>query len=124
MWLNPDSLRRWLRPGNAEVIHAELQPFVGGTFRIDTKTEDGRIFVHTGAYLVIERPDKLVFTWDSTVLGDHSSQVTVEFYEQGENCLMVLMHELPPDNALFEDHRKGWAIVLDLLAEDQKTNAR
>ena len=124
MWLNPDSLRRWMRPGDSMVVHAEVEPVVGGTFRIDTQTNDGRIFTHRGQYLVVERPDKLVFTWNSTVLGEHSTQVTVEFYEQGEDCLMVLLHELPPNQGMFEDHRNGWATVLDLFAENQKTNAR
>ncbi len=122
MWLDPNSLSRWMRPGGAKVVHAELQPIVGGTFRIDTQTDDGHIFVHTGQYLVINRPRKLVFTWNSTVLGDRPSQVTVEFHEQGEDCLMVLLHDLPPDEAIFEDHRNGWAIVLDLLAEVQKAD--
>jgi len=107
MWLDPDSLSRWMRPGDSEVAHAEVNPVVGGTFRIDTQTKDGHIFVHTGQYLEIQRPDKLVFTWNSTVLQKHSSQVTIEFYEQAGNCLMVLTHELPPDVELFEDHRSG-----------------
>jgi uncharacterized protein YndB with AHSA1/START domain len=124
MWLNPDSLRRWMRPGDSVVVHAELEAMVGGRFRIDTQTDDGHIFVHTGQYLVIERPNRLVFTWHSTVLGDYPSQVTVEFHEQGENCLMTLQHELPPDDAIFEDHRNGWAAVLDLFAENQQANAR
>ena len=94
-----------MRPGNAKVIYVETHTVVGGKFRIDTQTEDGRVFVHSGQYLEIQRPDKLRFTWNSSVLGEHLSQVTVEFYEQAGNCLMVLLHDLPPDDALFEDHR-------------------
>jgi uncharacterized protein YndB with AHSA1/START domain len=122
MWLDPESLKRWMRPGNAEAIYVELHPVVGGTFRIDTRTEDGRVFVHTGQYLEIRRPDKLMFTWNSTVLGDRSSQVTVEFYEQAGNCLMVLLHDLPPDETIFEDHRQGWTTVLNLLAQQHKAH--
>src|SRR5260221_13019344 len=122
MWLNPDSLRRWMRPGDSDVVHIELNPVIGGTFRIDTQTRDGSIIVHTGQYLEIQRPEKLVFTWNSTVLGDQPSQVTIELYEQAENCLMVLLHELPPDDALYEDHRKGWTAVLDLF--EQTANER
>jgi uncharacterized protein YndB with AHSA1/START domain len=111
-----------MRPGDADVVYVELHPVVGGTFRIDMRREDGRIFVHTGQYLEIQRPDKLVFTWNSTALGEHSSQVTVEFHEQGEQCLMVLLHDLPPDDAIFEDHRRGWTTILDLLVRDQQAN--
>src|ERR1051326_6882919 len=86
MWLNPESMSRWMHAGSVVAAYVELNPVVGGTFRIDMQREDGRIFVHTGEYLAIERPHKLVFTWNSTVLGDHSSLVTVEFHEQAENC--------------------------------------
>ena len=124
MWLDPASLRRWMCPGDSVVAHVELQPVVGGSFRIDTRVKDGRVFVHTGQYLEIQRPERLVFTWNSTVLGDRSSQVTVEFYEQAENCLMVLIHELPADDELYEDHRKGWATILDLFMQHLKSSER
>jgi len=120
LWLDPESLGRWMRPGNADVVYVEVHAVVGGTFRIDTQTKDGSVFVHTGKYLEIRRPEKLSFTWNSTVLGDQPSRVTIEFYEQAENCLMVLLHDLPPDDAIFEDHRQGWGTVLDLFEEYQK----
>ncbi len=111
-----------MRPGDTELVYVEVHPVVGGAFRFDMQTEDGRVFVHTGQYLEIQRPDKLMFTWNSTVLGDRSSQVTVEFYAQAGNCLMVLLHELPPDDALVEDHRQGWTTILDLFVEQQRAN--
>jgi uncharacterized protein YndB with AHSA1/START domain len=122
MWLNPDSFRRWMRPSDAEVIYVELHPVVGGIFRFDLQEKDGRVFKHTGQYLEIQRPHKLRFSWNSTVLGDHSSQVTVEFYEQADNCLMVLMHELPEDDPLFQDHRRGWGLILERFADAQRHN--
>ncbi len=123
MWLNPESLRRWMCPGSTDLVHVELEPVVGGTFRFDMQAKDGQVFVHTGRYLEIQRPEKLRFTWNSTVLGDRSSQVTVEFHEQAGNCLLVLLHELPPDDEIVADHRRGWTTILDLLAQAQKANA-
>lgn len=124
MWLSAESLGRWMRAGDAQAAFAEVNPVVGGTFRIDMQQPDGRLFAHTGQYLEIQRPEKLRFTWHSTVLGEHASEVTVEFYEQDGQCLMVLSHELPPDEALFEDHRKGWTAILDLLAQQPKGTVR
>ena len=120
MWLDPEGMRRWMYSSNCVAAHVELIPVVGGTFRIDMQEENGRIFAHWGQYLVIERPHKLVFTWNSTVLGDHSSLVTVEFHKQDENCLMVLHHDLPSDEKLFEEHREGWTDIMDLLAQHIK----
>jgi hypothetical protein len=36
----------------------------------------------------------------------------------------VLVHELPPDDEIYEDHRRGWATILDLFVQHQKTNER
>ncbi|MBM0255463.1 SRPBCC domain-containing protein [Micromonospora sp. 4G55] len=33
-WLKPELLRRWLAPGGLAVIRAEVEPRVGGRFRI------------------------------------------------------------------------------------------
>ena len=124
MWLDPESLGRWMRPGDSQVVYVETHPVVGGAFRIDTQTDDGKVFRHSGEYLEIVRPHKLRFSWHSTVLDENPSEVTVEFHQQAEKCLMVLLHELPPDEAIFEDHRKGWAAVFDLFAQEQQSSER
>lgn len=117
MWLNPESFQRWMRPSDADLIYVELHPVLGGTFRFDLREKDGRIFVHTGQYLEIQRPHKLRMTWNSTVLGDFSSQVTVDFYEEEGKCLIVLVHDLPEDGIIFADHQRGWAVILDHIME-------
>jgi uncharacterized protein YndB with AHSA1/START domain len=122
MWLNPDSFRRWMRPSDADLVYVELHPFVGGSFRFDLQEKDGRVVVHTGQYLDIQRPHKLQFTWNSTVLGDRLSQVTVEFHEQANHCLLVLLHDLPEDDATFADHERGWTLILERLADAQGSN--
>ena len=111
-----------MRPSDAELIYLEMHPVVGGSFRFDLQEKDGRIFVHMGQFLEIQRPHKLRFTWNSTVLGKHTSEVTVEFYEQGDHCLMVLLHELPDDEAIFRDHERGWTVILNRLMNAQKAN--
>ena len=123
MWLNPDSLRHWMCAMDTKVAYVEVHPVVGGTFRIDMQAEDGRIYVHTGQYLEIRRPHKLMFTWNSTMLGERSSQVTVEFCEQAENCSLVLLHELPPDDVIVESHRQGWTTILDLFVHALRQQA-
>ncbi len=122
MWLDPDSFRRWMRPSDADLVYVELHPVVGGHFRFDLREKDGRVFVHTGQYLEIQRPEKLRFTWNSTALGDRLSQVTVEFYQQADHCLIVLLHDLPDDDATFKDHRRGWTLILDRLTDAQRAN--
>lgn len=122
MWVNPDSFRHWMRPSDADLVFVELHPVLGGNFRFDLREKDGRVIVHAGQYLEIQRPEKLRFTWNSTVLGDRSSQVTVEFHEQAGSCLMVLLHDLPDDDEIFQDHQRGWTLILDRLVGAQGAN--
>ena len=117
MWLDPENFKRWMRPSDADLIYIELHPVLGGIFRFDLQENDGRIFTHTGQYLEIQRPHKLRMTWNSTVLGDFSSKVTVEFYAQEEKCLIVLIHDLPEDGPIFADHQRGWAVILERFIE-------
>ncbi|HEX6384604.1 MAG TPA: SRPBCC domain-containing protein [Anaerolineae bacterium] len=117
MWLDPESVRRWMCPGNTHVAAIELNPVVGRAFRIYMETEDEQVYVHTGKYLEIQRPERLVFTWRSPATGERESRVTVAFYEQGKSCLVVLVHELLPDERAVENHRAGWTDILNRLGE-------
>jgi uncharacterized protein YndB with AHSA1/START domain len=116
MWLNPQSLRRWMCPGATTVVYLVLDPFVGGEFEIDMQTPEGQHYLHTGKYLEINRPERLKFTWHSPVLGDKPSQVTVEFQEQPGGCLVVLTHELLSDQETLDGHIAGWQEVLEKYA--------
>jgi uncharacterized protein YndB with AHSA1/START domain len=122
MWLDPESVRLWMRPSDADLVYLDWHPIVGGSFRFDLREADGSLFIHTGNFLEIQRPHRLRFTWNSTVLGQHSSQVTVEFHEQAGGCLMILIHDLPDDHAIFQAHDNGWAVILNRFFDIQQIN--
>ncbi len=44
MWLDPDSLRRWMCPGDSTLVYVELTPVVGGTFRFDMQASTSKRF--------------------------------------------------------------------------------
>jgi uncharacterized protein YndB with AHSA1/START domain len=116
MWLNPQSIRRWMCPGDSTVSYVEVQPVVGGSFRIDMRSPDDRVMVHTGTYLDIQRPSRLVFTWNSPAL-EQGSQVTVTFADHPDGCLLELHHELLPDQQSVDNHRAGWSDILEHLRQ-------
>ena len=60
-WLDAQSLGSWLRPSGIRETRAETDPRVGGAFRI-VMVEDEFSILHTGTYLEIARPRRLVFT--------------------------------------------------------------
>ena len=64
----------------AEVPVLDLR--VGGEFQIDMHG-DGAVFVHTGKYLEIDRPNKLVVTWHSDGTGQQETVVTLRLDDIG-----------------------------------------
>ncbi len=114
-WLDPLSLARWMRPGADATSTAEVDPRVGGRFRIVMK-HSGGVTEHTGEYLVIEPPGRLSFTWISEHTQQIATQVTVECFERGQGTELVLTHRRLPESKI-EAHRRGWGAILQNLDE-------
>jgi uncharacterized protein YndB with AHSA1/START domain len=114
-WLDPESLRQWMRPGDVDDATAEVDPRVGGKFRIMMHHGD-RDDAHWGEYLAIERPSRLSFTWISAYADLAPTIVTVEFLEKDGGTEVVLTHQrLPP--ARRDSHRGGWGAILGKLGD-------
>ena len=112
-WLDAALMARWMCPGDARSTTVELDPRVGGTFRI--VMHHGRDAAeHWGQYLAIEPPSRLSFTWISAYTERRPSVVTVELFERGTDTEVVLTHRrLPPDK--LEAHREGWTDIVAAL---------
>jgi uncharacterized protein YndB with AHSA1/START domain len=114
-WLDPESLAQWMRPGGATDATAEVDPKVGGRFRI-VMIEGAKRYEHTGEYLVIDPPKRLEFTWISQATDHRPTVVTVELLERDRGTELVLTHRrLPPKEV--ESHRHGWIDILRELLE-------
>jgi uncharacterized protein YndB with AHSA1/START domain len=113
-WLDADALAVWMRPGDTTCSTATIDARVGGAFEILMHTPGGTV-PHRGRYVAIERPRRLVFTWNSPYAGEHDSRVTVDFRAAGAATEVVITHErLPLEHA--EAHRGGWNDALESLA--------
>lgn len=116
-WLDPERARRFLFTTlTGTMVRAEADARVGGIF-VFTDRRDGHDVVHTGEYLEIARPRRLVFTFavdDDPANGD---RVTVEIVPLGQGCELTLTHEMQPEWAEYADRtREGWASILEGLA--------
>ena len=112
-WTDPQLLARWMSPvGHAEV---KVDLRVGGALRV-VMVGGGRRIEHSGEYLEIEPPHRLVFTWLSPYTGQRPSRVTVELESAGSGTDVTLRHELLPARTA-ESHRGGWRSMVERLAE-------
>jgi uncharacterized protein YndB with AHSA1/START domain len=108
-WLDPASLAAWMRPAGTTAATAQVDPRVGGKFRI-VMARGPEQYEHTGEYLVIEPPRRLSFTWISQATGHRSTVVTVELFDRKGGTEIVLTHrQLPPSQ--IESHRSGWSDI-------------
>ncbi len=116
MWLDPERMKAWMCPGDNRVSYIEITPEVGGTFRIDMQSPNADVAVHRGQYLEIERPWRLQFTWEASLMAYRTTIVTVECYPHDDGCRLVLTHEQLADDEIAH-HQYGWTAILDLLQE-------
>ena len=114
-WLNPAMAREWFAPGLGEMTRVEIDPRVGGTFWLVQKrgTEEAQ---HTGEYLEIDRPRRLVFTWRTPPLED-VSRVIIEIETTDDGCELTVTHEMGAQWAEFVDRASGaWQKMADAIA--------
>ena len=65
-WTDPQKLMHWWRQEGEgwAFAGASVDLRVGGRYRLGMTAPDGKTHVAIGAYLEVERPVRLVFTWD------------------------------------------------------------
>ena len=111
-FIKPGIMSKWfygMENGTSEVSNT-LE--VGGEFRINMRSGDGKEYMHTGEYREIVPFEKLVFTWNSGFAND--TIVTVSFRPVSGGTEVVIQHELLTVSER-ENHRRGWTICLSNL---------
>jgi len=117
LWTKPDLMVRWMSPYPGAVdckASSDLRP--GGAFRLVMSSQESRREV-SGVYVEVDRPRKLVFTWEGPLTNNVNTLVTVELNPLGDETDLVLTHERLPTQAIVEGHTRGWGHILDHLAE-------
>src|SRR5215207_1430689 len=69
-WTEARAIERWFKPMGRVTTVTQLDLRVGGMYRFDLTNPDVPNIVITGYYVEIVRPEKLVFTWQSSTTDD------------------------------------------------------
>jgi uncharacterized protein YndB with AHSA1/START domain len=107
---DPERYRSWLG------VDAELDASVGGDYRIQM-TDNGGISAR-GRYVVLDPPQRLVFTWGFDGLDGlppGSSTVEVTLTRDRDATIVRLRHSELPGAESCDFHAWGWGIGLDRL---------
>jgi uncharacterized protein YndB with AHSA1/START domain len=114
-WLDPETARAWLfTVPSGEIVRAEIDPRIGGQFVMTDRR--GAVDVeHIGAYLELDRPRRLAFTYKAG--GGESSLATVDIAPRTRGCEVTVTHHLTADWSHFVEPARGaWLMMLDGLA--------
>lgn len=113
-WVVPETLATFLapEPGRAEV---DIDPRVGGRMRVIMTFPD-RVTEIDGAYLALEPPHRISFSWRPLRAG-FDSVVTVDFAAHGDrNTRMTITHTRLP-SGWYDSYRRGWGSIARQAAD-------
>jgi uncharacterized protein YndB with AHSA1/START domain len=115
-WLDPQTTGKWLfATPTGQMVRVEIDARVGGRFTIVDR-RDGEDVEHTGEYLEIDRPRRLVFTFGVPKYSPLFNKVGIDIAASGAGCDLTLTQENVPDEYL-GSNEKGWTGILIGLEE-------
>ena len=114
-WLDPEMLKQFILPmPGMPQPEVDNDPQQGGSFTIIMHVGEDKI-PHSGQYLEVSRPNRLVFSWLSPFSIDGST-VTIDFSEIDDGTTNVqLTHVKFIDEETRSDHEGGWTNILETL---------
>ncbi|KAF0178829.1 MAG: SRPBCC domain-containing protein [Hyphomonadaceae bacterium] len=112
-WLDPRVARRFLfATENGQTVRAETDPRVGGRFTFVDR-RDGADVEHTGEYLELDRPRRLVFTFLVPMYSTDAAIVEIDIARDGDGCVLTLRQEMAPEYADYKERsEQGWAMIV------------
>jgi len=113
-WLDPEVAGRWLfATATRPIAHVEIDARVAGPFRFVERREGNRV-EHTGEYIEIVPPRRLVF---SLALDDRPrvrTRVRVEIEPRETGCKLSLTHEDVPSDHVHDTEARWTGILYGL----------
>ena len=117
-WLDSKAVEAFMKPADIVTVPSpEIDAKIGGKFLFNMHVGEN-VLPHKGEYRILDRPNKLQFTWNSMNTKNEDSIVTITIESLDDNsCELVLKHELLPTESAREDHKGGWTNITKTLDE-------
>jgi len=117
-FLDPGRASKFLfATATGQIVRCDIDARVGGRFAIVDRRA-GTDVAHTGEYLALEPPRRIVFTLSVDHYSSERSTVTIDILSLDEGCALTLTHELPSAALRFRDRtEQGWRGILEIASE-------
>ncbi len=117
-WTEPEQITKWFGCAGTKEKQITQDFRVGGDYKYDLTTSDGKLLTAYGTFQEIVPNRKLVYSWNNTSV-EHPADntlVSVEFIDKGDATEIILSHSKFGKPASVEGHTMGWTGALDNLA--------
>ncbi len=118
-WTSPKEAAVFMGPGNVKATDVEMDPRVGGSYRIVMVLEDGSRMPVRGIYREVVEPTRLSMTWrweEDDTKDERDTLLTVEFLARGDKTELVLTHDGFASAESRDNHEHGWTAITEHLA--------
>lgn len=117
VWTQPEHLAEWYSPGPDFDRNAEVDPRVGGAYRLCWRDADGIEYRQTGNYELLQPPARLVYSAsiEPAAAGPTTTRVSVTLTDLGGGTRIDVEERGLPDARHREARARHWALLLDNL---------
>jgi uncharacterized protein YndB with AHSA1/START domain len=113
-WTNAEVIRRWFIPqAGWREPSAEVDLRVGGAIRVVMRNPDGEPVGAGGEYTLIERPNRLVFTWTFDDEPSNQQLIEIDFVEEDGGTRVVFVNSDISGEGRRDAQYDGWSHCLD-----------
>jgi uncharacterized protein YndB with AHSA1/START domain len=114
-WLDPAKAGKFLfATPTGKMVRVEIDARVGGAF-VFVDRRDGEDVEHSGEYLEIDRPRRLVFRFRVPKYSPDFAHIAIDIVPAASGCELTLTHsEL--DSQWTKQAEEGWTMILNSLA--------
>jgi glutathione S-transferase len=101
------------------VPEAAVDGRVGGRYRVVMQSKEGTRFVVGGTYVALERPERIVYTWqwENETMPRVETVITVTLEAQDGGTHLTMTHSGFPDAGMRDSHANGWRSSLNRLLD-------
>jgi uncharacterized protein YndB with AHSA1/START domain len=113
-WTSPEVIARWFKPASGwQEASAEVDLRVGGKVRVVMRDPDGEPVGAEGEYKLIDRPNKLAFTWTFDDDTSNEQMIEIEFTERDGVTTVVFVNSDISDGDRRDAQDEGWNACFD-----------
>jgi uncharacterized protein YndB with AHSA1/START domain len=117
--VTPDELAKWWGPKGFTSPSIDLDPRVGGSYRIAMQPPEGEVFHLSGEFVAVDHPSLLSYTfrWEEPTPDDRETMVTLTLEEASGSTNVILDQGVFATEERLALHTQGWTDSLERLYE-------